>query len=252
MKILMSLPTTLLGGFVLMGSVATASATPDVYTVNVYTGDIGFSFDAVAGSVSLFTSGNASQHAEFTYTGTLNFSDTESQNATSSGDLNSVFFGTSASGISGYTDLTAATTADYGSFSTLSSFLAASGSVAGFGYGSLYIFSETGAAFRSAHPRLDGDLPSDLDITHDDGVGVYIPNGPLLPGSTTGPTTQIKEQVQIPPNTGYTLVYGRENGSPSVPEVSVPEPMSVTLLGAGLFGLGMLRYKRRDTTQMLG
>ena len=215
---------------------ATGTAHAGVYHVDVYTGDIGSGFNAVVGSTSLFTSANSSQHASFTYTGPLNFSSTAAQNTTPAGDLNSTFFGSNASGITGYTAVTSlsgSAAPTYGSFATLSSFLAASGSVAGYGYGSLYIIAD----------QSSYSAGTKLSITHDDGVGVYA-NATLLPGTTTGPTVAVTEVATLPTATAYTLAYGRENGTPSVLQVAVAEPVSLSLLGMGLTGLAFARRRR--------
>ncbi len=218
-------------GMILLAATGTAHA--DVYTVNVYTGDVGHAFSAVTDSAALFTSATHAQHAEFTYTGPLDFINNAAQNSTSSGDLNATFFGADVAGISNYAVITAATGVDYGSFATLSSFLAASGSVAGYAYGSFYEITDMTISTKGTN----------LTITHDDGAGVYS-GGVLLPGTTTGPTSAITETITLPATAGYTIAYGRENGTPSVLTVAVPEPMSLTLLGASLFGLGMVRRRR--------
>ncbi len=224
--------TTLLASCIILAGAA-GDARADVYHVDAYSGDIGQGFDAVAGSVSLFTAADRSQHATFTYTGNLNFSDTAAQNSTAAGDLNSTFFGANASGISNYVDVTAPLAADYGNFATLSSFLAASGSVAGYGYDSLYII-------QSQTPSAAG---TNLTITHDDGVGVTVAQR-LLPGTTTGPTTAVTETITLPANNQYSIDFARENGAPSVLQVAVPEPTSLTLIGTGLFVLSLVRRRR--------
>ena len=59
------------------------------------------------------------------------------------------------------------------------------------------------------------------------------------------------ENVRLPDGTKtYTLVYGRENGSPSILNVAaVPEPATwaMMLVGFGMMGASM-RYRRRSTT----
>ena len=232
-----SLRNIVLAGFVVLaGGYGTAQA--DVYTITVYTADVGIAFDALPGSTAILTGASNVQTATFTYTGTLNFSNTAQQNSDKSGDLNSNFF--NSAGISNYVSASTGG-ADYGSFVTGSpgnedsNFLKASGSKAGYGYGSLYVITDMTALAQGTN----------LTITHDDGVSVYV-NGGRIDTTTAGPTTAITETlVNLPAGSpGYTLYYGRENGTPSVLTVAVPEPMSIALLGAGLFGIGMVRRRR--------
>jgi hypothetical protein len=210
------------------------AARADVFTVNAYTGDIGSPFNAVAANTSLFMPSTGSQEASFTYTGPISFVNTQAQNSTTSGDINSNFFAANVAGISGYTDDTAPSAQTYGSFGTLASYLAASGSEANYAYGSLYVFTDTTPVAAGAT----------LTITHDDGATVYD-NGVALPGTTAGPTTAVTETVTVPTTGTITLVYARENGTPSILTESVPEPVTMSLLGAGLLGLGIARRSRR-------
>ena len=219
-------------GLIIAGSLGATAARASTYDVTVSTGDVGGTYTATAGSAALFTKANKSQEAKFTYTGPLDFSDTASQNHTATGDLNSMFFGDDASGITNYRSIVTATKADYGSFATLSGFLSSSGSVSGTTYGSLYDFAQSGSTL--------GEV---LTITHDDGVGVYV-DGVLQSGTTTGPTVAVTETVALPAGSMLDIVYARENGTPSVLEVAVPEPVSLSLLGVGLFGLAAARRRR--------
>lgn len=227
---------------------ATALASPALaaYQVTVHTAMTGVSFNAnqSAGTLALFASGtNSASKATFTYNGTLNFSSTGAQNTTAAGDLNSAFFTTPAN-MSGYAKV-------YGpngnvgysnvnqAFNTQANFLASSGSVANYAWGSLYFFdSDVG--------NYGGQT---LTITHDDGVSVYV-NGSstALAGFTAGPTSAITESVVLGAGvTSYRIVYGRQNGSPSVLQLSlsgaVPEPSTwaMMLLGFGVVGYSMRR-----------
>lgn len=228
---------------------ASGAATPALaaYQVTVYTGTVGAAFNAELASASLFASGvNNASKATFTYNGTLNFSSTGAQNTTNAGDLNSSFFTTPAN-ITGFTKLYGPTgTVAYSTvanpFGSLSNFLASSGSVAGYGWGSLYTFASDSGSYGG----------QTLTITHDDGVSVYV-NGSTtaLAGFTAGPTSAITESIVLPTGTtSYVIAYGRENGSPSVLQLSlsgaVPEPATwaMMVLGFGIVGYSMRRRPR--------
>jgi hypothetical protein len=85
-----------------------------------------------------------------------------------------------------------------------------------------------------------------LTIAHDSGASVY--EGGIRIGATvSGPTAEVTDIVEIPATGDMTLYYSNQNGTPAIldVEVAVPEPGSLTLLGAALAGLGVVRRRMR-------
>jgi hypothetical protein len=221
---------------------ASAAIVTGNFTFNVVTGNTGGGFDAT--NVAPAFVGNP-VNATFNYSGALNFSNQESQNAGSTGDLNSTFFasaGNSAAssyGISGYNGLGSVALAGGGTdnYATLDGFLAGSGSASSFQYGSYYTIGIGSFA--------PGTV---LTITHDDGASFY--DGINRVGTTvSGPTGETTDVVTVTNNDPLTLYYGRQNGTPSILEVSVsavPEPSTWAMMILGFAGVGFMAYRRKQ------
>ena len=188
----------------------------------------GFAFNADKAAVK-FNAANAIT-ATFTYNGPLIFNSTAPQNGTNTGDLNANFF--NAASISTYSGSGTLGSPAGADFTTLTTFLASSGSASNYQYGS-FITIDLGILAAGTN----------LTITHDDGASVY--QGSTRIGNTTaGPTTAVTETVTLASSGDTTLYYARENGTPSVLDVSVPEPASLTIIGASLVALTAVRRRR--------
>jgi hypothetical protein len=212
---------------------AGTAAHAGTYNVTVSEGVTnGQGFDTAAGNP--FT-GPGIASATFNFTGPISFDNTASQNGPGAGgDLNSAF-GFSATNIGNYAGSGSVT---YGgqqvaNYASLTSFLASSGSASGFAYGSYYTFDLGTLAAGTI-----------LSVFHDDGISVFE-GGNQVGTSVSGPTSATNDVVDISNTGDVVLRYARENGTPSVLEVGVPEPVSWAVFAIGLAGLFSLRRPKR-------
>ncbi len=237
----------LLIGVVAASAVASTVAQADVLTgpfsFSVVTGDTnGAAFNTLP-TVNPFTGSTAS--ATFTYTGALNFNNSQSQNSGFSGDLNSAFFNLGAGrSISGYnpgisTLFTSTNPVGSDDYSTQASFLTGSGSASGYTYGSLYTINLGTLAAGTV-----------LTITHDDGASIFQ-NGSRVGSTVAGATSVVTDTVTLTSTADTFLYYSRQNGTPSILEVSaVPEASTWAMMLLGFLGVGFMAYRKKSTLRL--
>jgi hypothetical protein len=220
------------------GLLLISAAPASAYSVTGYDFLTNGPIDAVPGSIPTCGSANVAC-ATFTYSGALNFSNTQPENATPAGDLNSDFFvPADISGYSGSGSVTYnynGTPTQIANFDNLADFLPSSGSIAGEGYGSLYVVDLGTLAAGTI-----------LTINHDDGI--YLSeNGVQIGNTVYGPTAAITENATVATTGDVMLYYTRQNGTPSILQVTVPEPASIAVFGAALICMaGMAGWMRRS------
>lgn len=101
-----------------------------------------------------------------------------------------------------------------------------------------FAFASNPSTYVTLSPSItDTSIPSGFGLSSTDSVPAFLISSDLAPGASV--TTDVN--FELSPN--ITLFYF--NGSIVGTPVAVPEPVSLSLFGTGLIGLGLLRRRKR-------
>jgi hypothetical protein len=97
---------------------------------------------------------------------------------------------------------------------------------------------------------------TNFTVSHDDGFSIWnAANTIEVISGNESPTIDVPTSFTLAKNTTYNLWYEEANGLPadlimSDPPATVPEPISMALLGTGLIGMCFVTRRRQPATTL--